>query len=152
MIRDSWHRFQSQRIWLDFHSDHCFEIISIFLLSDQTCTECALQSLFVFLLEGFDGVEAAGGVDLTVAGVFCGVEQTLSSDKGKVIKKERKKKYKKPACFLRTFQGSLLKVFISPSEWLQIAHIKSANQLVLGRLLCRKWPVKKSQDCQSTKS
>lgn len=38
----------------------------------------------MFLLEGFDGVEAAGAADLSVAGVFCGVEEeTLSADKGK---------------------------------------------------------------------
>ncbi len=94
----------------------------------------------MFLLEGFDGMEAAGGVDLAVAGVFCGLEQTLSSDKGKVIKK-----LKKPASFLGTFQGSLLKVFISPSVTADRSHVKTANQLVLGHLLCRKWqPVKNS--------
>lgn len=43
--------------------------------------------LFVFLLEGFDGVEAAGGADLNVAGAFCSEEKTFHSDKDKVIKK-----------------------------------------------------------------
>lgn len=44
-----------------------------------------LPETSVFLLEGFDGVEAAGGADLAVAGVFCGVEEEmLSADKGKI--------------------------------------------------------------------
>lgn len=58
----------------------------------------------MFLLEGFDGVEAAGGVDLTVAGVFWRVEEeTLSADKGKVSKNSTNLRA------LRTFQGSLIK-------------------------------------------
>ena len=98
-------------------------------VSDPVCWAClltepghdvlfkpALWSLFVFLLEGFDGVEAAGGVDLTVAGVFWRVvEETLNADKGKVSKNSTNLRAS------RTFQGSLLKVFILPSEWLQIA-------------------------------
>lgn len=39
-----------------------------------------LRGLRVFLLEGFDGVEAAGVADLCVAGVE---EETLSAAKGK---------------------------------------------------------------------
>lgn len=48
----------------------------------------------MFLLQGFNGVEASGGVDPAVAGVFCGAEPepTLSSDKDKVAEEEEEKK------------------------------------------------------------
>lgn len=105
----------------------------------------------MFLLEGFNGMEASGGVDLAVAGVFCGVDQALSSGKDKV---KKKKKTKKTCMFSENFSRFLVKsVYVAIRVTVDCSHIKTANQLVLGRLLCWNWlPVKKSQDCQSTKS
>lgn len=53
----------------------------------DTHSKDVVYSLFVFLLKGFDGIEAAGGADLDVAGVFSSEEKTFWSDKDIVIKK-----------------------------------------------------------------
>lgn len=71
------------------------------------------------------------------------------SDKGKVIKK-----LKKTCMLLENFSRFPVKsVCFAVRVTADRSHIKTANQLVLGRRLCRKWqPVEKAQVCQNTKS
>lgn len=92
----------------------------------------------MFLLEGFNGVEASGGVDLLWQ-VSSAVRSRLSAQTRTKSKEKSKRKTHEICMFSGNFSSFLVKsVYVAIRGTAHRSRFMTANQLVLGCLLCRK--------------